>query len=460
LFSALFRQVSCVSWPFQLRSLYETPSLAEGHDLTAAARNGVEEIIQGVRQSGRLLLNEFESKAVLSHYGIPTVETRIARSEDEAVSQASQIGFPVVLKIFSDTITHKTDVGGVKLNLHDEAVVRKAYQSIQTSVAEKVAADQFGGVTVQAMVKLEGYELILGSSVDPQFGPVLLFGSGGQLVEVYKDSALALPPLNTTLAQRLMEQTQVFKALKGVRGRKAVNLAGLESLLVRFSQLVIEQTAIAEIDINPLVASPDRLLALDARIVLHDSAKQKEVPQPAIRPYPTQYVSNWTMKDGREVTIRPIRPEDEPLMAEFHSTLSDRTVYLRYFAALTLSARIVHERLLRICFGDYDREMVLVAEHHPLDGSRPRIVGVGRLNKLRARNEAEVAVLVADEYQNLGLGFRLLGGIVQVARDEKLGRVSSEMLRDNLGMQKLSKRLGFRLRTHSGGESVAAVLEL
>ena len=443
-----------------LRSLYETPSLAEGHDLTAAARNGVEEIIQGVRQSGRLLLNEFESKAVLSHYGIPTVETRIARSEDEAVSQASQIGFPVVLKIFSDTITHKTDVGGVKLNLHDEAAVRKAYQSIQTSVAEKVAADQFGGVTVQAMVKLEGYELILGSSVDPQFGPVLLFGSGGQLVEVYKDSALALPPLNTTLAQRLMEQTQVFKALKGVRGRKAVNLAGLESLLVRFSQLVIEQTAIAEIDINPLVASPDRLLALDARIVLHDSAKQKEVPQPAIRPYPTQYVSNWTMKDGREVTIRPIRPEDEPLMAEFHSTLSDLTVYLRYFAALTLSARIAHERLLRICFGDYDREMVLVAEHHLQDGSRPRIVGVGRLNKLRARNEAEVAVLVADEYQNLGLGFRLLGGIVQVARDEKLGRVSSEMLRDNLGMQKLSKRLGFRLRTHSDGESVAAVLEL
>jgi acetyltransferase len=443
-----------------LRSLYETPSLAEGHDLPAAARNGVEEIIRGVRQSGRLLLNEFESKAVLSHYGIPTVETRTARSADEAVIHASQIGYPIVLKIFSDTITHKTDVGGVKLNLQDEAAVRKAYQSIQTSVAERVGADQFGGVTVQAMVKLEGYELILGSSVDPQFGPVLLFGSGGQLVEVYRDSALALPPLNTTLAQRLMEQTQIFKALKGVRGRKAVNLAGLESLLVRFSQLVIEQTAIAEIDINPLVASPDRLLALDARIVLHDPAKQKTIPQPAIRPYPTQYVSKWTMKDGREVTIRPIRPEDEPLMAEFHSTLSDRTVYLRYFASLTLSARIAHERLLRICFGDYDREMVLVAEHHLQDGSRSRIVGVGRLNKLRIRNEAEVAVLVADKYQNLGLGSRLLSGVVQVARDEQLGRVSSEMLRDNLGMQVLSKRLGFRLRTHSDGQSLAAVLEL
>ena len=199
---------------------------------------------------------------------------------------------------------------------------------------------------MQPMVKLDGYELILGSSIDPQFGPVLLFGSGGQLVEVYKDSALALPPLNTTLAQRLMEQTQIFKALKGVRGRKPVDLARSgERLLVRFSQLVIEQSAIAEIDINPLIASPDRLLALDARIVLHDPAKRSRCPQPAIRPYPTQYVSKWTMKDGREVTIRPIRPEDEPLMAEFHRTLSDRTVYLRYFASLSLSARIAHERL-------------------------------------------------------------------------------------------------------------------
>src|SRR5208283_2135987 len=159
-------------------------------------------------------------------------------------------------------------VGGVKLNLRDEAAVRTAYQSIQTSVAEKVGAEQFGGVTVQAMVKLEGYELILGSSVDPQFGPVLLFGSGGQLVEVYKDRALALPPLNTTLARRLMEQTQIFKALQGVRGRKPVNMAALEALLVRFSQFVLEQRWIAEIDINPLLASPDGLLALDARILL------------------------------------------------------------------------------------------------------------------------------------------------------------------------------------------------
>ena len=209
---------------------------------------------------------------MLSLYGIPTVETRVAASEDEAVRLASEVGFPVVLKVFSETITHKTDVGGVKLNLRDETAVRCAYLAIQSSVTEKVGADQFSGVTVQPMVKLDGYELILGSSVDPQFGPVILFGSGGQLVEVYRDRALALPPLNTTLAQRMMEQTRIFTALKGVRGRKPVNMAALEQLLVRFSQLVLEQPWIAEIDINPLLASPEHLLALDARIVLHGPA--------------------------------------------------------------------------------------------------------------------------------------------------------------------------------------------
>ena len=224
-----------------LRTLYETPSLAEGRELNDEVRVTVLRIIDDACSAGRTLLNEFESKQLLSQYGIPTVETRIARSEEEAIDHAREIGYPVVLKIFSETITHKTDVGGVKLNLTDESAVRNAYRTIQTSVAEKVGADKFAGVTVQPMIKLDGYELILGSSVDPQFGPVLLFGSGGQLVEVYKDRALALPPLNSTLAQRMMEQTQIYTALKGVRGRKPVNLKALESLLVRFSQLVAEQ---------------------------------------------------------------------------------------------------------------------------------------------------------------------------------------------------------------------------
>jgi acetyltransferase len=448
-------------YTYNLRGLYETPTPADQYEMNSASRNQVEQIIQNARSHGRVLLTELESKQLLALYGIPTVETRVAASEDEAAAIAAELGFPIVLKVFSETITHKTDVGGVKLNLQDEAAVRSAYRGIQSSVAEKAGPGQFSGVTVQPMVKLDGYELILGSSLDPQFGPVILFGSGGQLVEVYRDRALALPPLNTTLAQRMIEQTRIFTALKGVRGRQPVNLAALESLLVRFSQLVLEQRWIAEIDINPLLASSERLLALDARVVLHGPAvTPDQLPKPAIRPYPLQYVSSWTMKDGNPVTIRPIRPEDEPLMVKFHETLSDRSVYLRYFCTLSLSRRVAHERLLRICFGDYDREMALVAERtDPATGER-QIIAVGRMNKLHGRNEAEVAVLVSDRYQKLGLGSELFRRVLLIARDEKLSRVSAEMMPDNIGMQIIMKRFGFRFRSGEDPSSLQAYLDL
>ncbi len=447
-------------YTYNLRGLYETPALAEP-SAENATRNQVEQIIQNARSHGRVLLSELESKQLLSLYGIPTVETRAAASEDEAATLASELGFPVVLKVISETITHKSDVGGVKLNLQDEAAVRSAYRAVESSVVEKVGPGQFSGVTVQPMVELDGYELILGSSVDPQFGPVVLFGSGGQLVEVYRDRALALPPLNTTLAQRMMEQTRIFTALQGVRGRKPVNMAALENLLVRFSQLVLEQRWIAEIDINPLLASSERMLALDARIVLHGPAVTlDQLPKPAIRPYPLQYVSTWTMKNGDRVAIRPIRPEDEPLMVKFHETLSDRSVYLRYFCSLSLSRRVAHERLLRICFGDYDREMALVAERtDPATGER-RIIAVGRMNKLHARNEAEVAVLISDRYQKLGLGYELLSRVIQIARDEKLSRVSAELLPDNVAMEAIMRRLGFRVRTGEDPISLQVFLDL
>ncbi|MFZ0537099.1 MAG: bifunctional acetate--CoA ligase family protein/GNAT family N-acetyltransferase [Candidatus Sulfotelmatobacter sp.] len=448
-------------YTYNLRGLYETPTLTENSELENSAREQIARIIENARSHDRVLLNEFESKQVLSLYGIPTVETQVAGTEDEAAVLAAKLGFPVVLKIFSETITHKTEVGGVKLNLPDEAAVRSAYRSIKTSVAQKASLEDFLGVTVQPMAKLDGYELILGSSVDPQFGPVILFGSGGQLVEVYRDRCLALPPLNTTLAQRMMEQTKIFTALKGVRGRKPVDIAALERLLVRFSQLVLEQPWIAEIDINPLLASPDRLLALDARIVLHDrKVTLDQLPQPAIRPYPTQYVVPWTLRDGNQIVIRPIRPEDEPLMVKFHETLSDRSVYLRYFCSLSLSRRVAHERLLRICFGDYDREMALVAEITDPGTGEHKIMGVGRLSKLRSGNEAEVAVLVSDKYQKLGLGYELLRRIVEIARDEKLSQVSAEMLPDNLAMQVIMKRLGFRVRASDDLTSLRAFLEL
>src|SRR6516165_3020361 len=251
-----------------LRSLHETPAIADTLDDAATRRQKAEKLIGSVLSRGRTLLTEAESKALLALYAIPTVTTRAARSEQEAVETARQIGYPVVLKLDSETVTHKTDVGGVKLNLLSSDDVRDAYRSIKTSVSAKAGRQAFQGVTVQPMVRFEGYELILGSSVDPVFGPVLLFGSGGQLVEVYRDRALALPPLNATLAQRLLEQTKIHAALQGVRGRPPVDLAGLKSVLVAFSQLIVELPRIAEVDINPLLASPEKVVALDARVVL------------------------------------------------------------------------------------------------------------------------------------------------------------------------------------------------
>ncbi len=448
-------------YTYNLRGLYETPSLAEDQELDPDSRRQVESILQTARSQGRVLLNEFESKQVLSHYGIPIVETQIARSEDAAVACARSLGYPVVLKIFSETITHKTDVGGVKLNLQDESSVRSAFQAIKSSVSKAVGPDHFSGVTVQPMVRLEGYELILGSSVDSQFGPVILFGSGGPLVEVYRDRALALPPLNSTLAQRLMEQTRIFTAFKGVRGRQPIDVPALASLLVRFSQLVVEQPWISEVDINPLLASPERLLALDARVVLHPpETDPAHLSRPAIRPYPSQYVCQWAMKNGTEVTLRPIRPEDEPLMVKFHQTLSDRTVYLRYFYSLSLSSRVAHDRLVRICFVDYDREMAMVADHRDAKTGQHQILGVGRLVKSHDRNEGEVAVLVTDSCQNQGLGIELFRRVIQVARDEKLSQVTAEILPDNFAMKKVAKKLGFRSQMANDAASTRAVLEL
>jgi acetyltransferase len=431
-------------YSYNLRGLYETPVL---HSQTERepGRNAVAQIIQYVRAAGRSLLSEAESKQLLSAYFIPTVETRIAATADEAVAHAAAITYPVVLKLHSHTVTHKTDVGGVQLNLKDAEAVRAAFRNIQENVRAKAGRQHFLGVTVQPMIARDGYELILGSSIDPQFGPVLLFGRGGQLVEIENDSALALPPLNTTLARRMMEQTRIYKALHGVRGLPAADLPGLETMLVNFSRLVVEQPWIKEIDINPLLAGGDRLLALDARVVLHPAdAREEQLPRPVIRPYPQQYTGEFTMKDGTQVTIRPIRPEDEPLMIDFHSRLSDRSVYLRYFQPLKLTQRTAHERLTRICFIDYDREMALVVELKRPDGSC-EVLGVGRLSKLHGRDEAEIAVLVRDEFQHKGLGTELVGRLLQIAKDEKLKYVISTMMGVNREMRAICKRLNFEL---------------
>lgn len=453
---------------YNLRGIYETPVLPT---LTCDANTRncaiVENIIQAARTAGRTILTEFESKEILAAYGIPVVAGCIAESADKAVECAENIGYPVVLKLYSQTITHKTDVGGVQLNIQNAEAVKLAYQKIEKSVKEKAKADDFMGVTVQPMVKTDGYELIIGSSLDPQFGPVLLFGAGGQLVEIFQDSAIALPPLNTTLARRMMEQTKIYKALQGVRGRKSIDIAALEQLMVEFSQLVVEQPGIKEIDINPLLAipptpvNPGGLIALDARIVLHSADVEKnQLPKLAIRPYPSQYISNWKLENGTPITIRPIRPEDEPLMVQFHKTLSEESIYFRYFHLIKLSQRITHERLTRICFIDYDREMALVAEYQNPETENREILAVGRLSKLHGSDAAEFAMLVSDRFQCQGLGTELVRRLLEVGKNEKICCIYADILADNLGMQRICEKLGFRIETTTDATVLRAEIQL
>jgi acetyltransferase len=491
-----------------LRALYETPMVA-GEE-RRADRDAASALLGAVSAANRSLLTETESKRLLEAYGIPTVPTRVARTADEAVDAAVALGFPVVVKLHSETITHKTDVGGVKLDVRDADGVRVAWREIQASVTEKAGGDHFGGVAVQPMVRVDGYELIVGSTVDPQFGPVLLFGAGGQLVEVLQDRALALPPLNTTLARRVMERTRIWTALGGVRGRPPVDLAALTDLLVRVSQLVVEQPRIRELDLNPVIATPDRVVALDARVVLHGpDVPADALPRPAIRPYPREYVTTWRTRDGSTLTFRPIRPEDEPLLVAFHQTLSEQSVYFRYLHPIALAQRVSHERLSRVCFVDYDRQLVLVAERaaagpeRAAAGAEPavagapatapgrahraagrgqgagaggqaataagaepaaaarEILGVGRLSRLPWKDEAEFALLVSDRFQRQGLGSELLRRLLAVAKSERLRRVVGFISPENQPMLQIARRLGFKLqRPKDDPTMVEATIEL
>jgi acetyltransferase len=258
----------------------------------------------------------------------------------------------------------------------------------------------------------------------------------------------------------MMEQTKIYTALKGVRGRKPVNMKALEDVLVRFSYLVAEQPWIKEIDINPLLVSADDMTSLDARVVLHEAkSDEKDLPKLAIRPYPTKYVTDWKLKDGSPVKIRPIRPEDEPLMVEFHRNLSETTVNQRYMGMLQLEERIAHERLTRICFTDYDCEIPLVVDYKRQDGSH-EILGVGRLNKVHGLDEAVFAIVISDPWQNKGLGTQLLQLLVRMGLQEKLSRITGHMLRDNEGMKRMCERVGFKVTTDKAQGGYKAEIDL
>ncbi len=431
-----------------LKALYETPSLPVAPE-RGEFREEVDRIIAEVSAEGRTLLTEYESKKVLAAYGIPITDTELAHTPEEACAAAADIGYPVVAKLLSRTVTHKTDVGGVVLNLRTPEAVCEAFETIRDSVTAKAGAEHFEGVTIQPMINWSGYELIVGSSPDPQFGPVLLFGMGGQLVEVFRDRALALPPLNTTLARRLIEHTRIATALRGVRGRKAIDVDVLAALLVRFSELVAEQPRIAEIDINPLLASPERIIALDARVVLHPATiDDADLPRLAIRPYPHDYARDYVTSDGVPFEVRPIRPEDEPGLARFHAALSRETVQARYGTDFALAERTAHERLTRICFVDYDREIVLVAELPTADG--PVIGGIARLSRVHASDDKSLTLIVSDAWQRRGIGAQLVRSAIAVSRKEHVGRVIAQLSPDNAPMHELLAEHGFSFEDRDG----------
>jgi acetyltransferase len=444
-------------YAYNIRGIYETPVLPEDQP-GLPDREGAARLIETASRDGRTLLSEADAKALLAAYGIPTVETHVAADEDEAVAAADAIGFPVAVKLNSRHISHKSDVGGVALGVRQPEGVRAAYRDIRRRAEAAGPAGAFEGVSVQPMVEKYGVELIVGASVDPSFGTVILFGAGGRLAEVHRDFSLGLPPLNTTLARRMMEQTRVLDALADHPATREA----LEALLVRFSQLVSEQPRVAEIEINPLLATPDGLLALDARAVLHPAGvPDEDLPRPAIRPYPSAYLEEVTLGDGTRALVRPIRPEDEPLLARFHNDLGEESVYMRYASLMTLEGRVAHDRLARKCFIDYDREMALVVEAE--GASRESVLlGIGRLTRLPGTNAAEFGLLVADRAQGKGIGTVLLERLVRYGRDEGMERIVADILARNRPMQRVAEKLGFAIvRPEDFGDPmVQAVLDL
>ncbi|CAE7194469.1 unnamed protein product [Symbiodinium sp. CCMP2456] len=428
-------------------SNYERIDLKMDLEKVQEGKAEARQLLSKVRASGRSLLTEAESKLLLKAYDIPVTACELASSPDEAAAAAEKIGYPVVMKLNSTTITHKTDVGGVVLNLHSKMAVEKSFLEMKESVSRLASPEGFEGVTIQPMISLKGYEIILGSSIDPQLGPVLLFGMGGSLVEVFKDSAVGLPPLNANLARKMLEETKLYKALLGVRGMKSVNIEALIQIMVRFSVLIVDLPEILECDINPLIASEDSILSLDARVVLHDPKTAPEYwPQPAIRPYPHQYVKIVGLTDEMSAKIRPILPEDEGMMLFFYGAASwpsgcDPTSMPKDEEQMTCSLSRTH--LIRTCFVDFDRSIVLVAE--VVQDGEKMIVGAGRISREQMTNDVTFALQVLPSFRRKSLGSLMLKQLIVVAKEEGASCIKADVLCENTRALRFLEGHGFLL---------------
>ena len=412
------------------------PSLPE--DL-ALDRDAACRIIRDAIAAGRSVLSEVEAKGLLAAYGIPVVPTEVARDPAEVGALAqrwiAQHG-ACVIKILSDDISHKSDVGGVRLGLERAEEAKRAAEDMLERIARLTPAAKIKGFTVQPMIRRpDAHELILGMSVDPTFGPLMMFGAGGTAVEVLRDTAHALPPLDLNLARDLMRQTRVWQLLQGYRNCPAVDVDRIAEVLVRLSYLVARHPEIREIDINPLIADDKEVIALDARVRVADAAASPRVPM-AIRPYPSEWEAEANIEPIGAIGIRPIRPEDEGLYADFFAHVTPDDQRLRFFAA---APRLSHRYLATLTQIDYAREMAFVAVAKPTGA----LLAVARVVADPDYTRGEYAILLRSDLKGRGLGWRLMQHLIAYARSEKLQELHGSVLADNTTMLKMCRELGF-----------------
>jgi acetyltransferase len=424
-----------------LELLYETPE--ELPVDVAPPKRPLMVIMRNMAKENREILNEAEAKTFLEYYGLPVVKTKVAQNADQAADIAKEIGYPVVLKILSPQIVHKTDAGGVVLDIHSEAELREAHERIMQHAKQYNPDAEILGVTVQQMIKKHGYEVIIGAKTDPLFGPVILFGMGGIGVELFKDFSLGLPPLNQTLVRRIMEETKVYQLLKGYRNVPPANIKLLEEIMVLFSQMLIDFPQLKEVDINPLFINEREAYAFDARIVV-DKDKVFEKPEPhqhlVMTPYPKKYETMWKLRDGRTVLLRPIKPEDEPMWLEMFQNFSEQSIRYRFFQIIKDTP---HETRVRYCNIDYDREIAIVPEL--TENGRRKILGVVRVGIEPNGKAGEIAFIVADPWQGFGLGTKLVDYAIEICKDMKIETLYAIMLPDNYRAINLMKKMGFTI---------------
>jgi acetyltransferase len=437
-----------------LELLYETP--VELPVEQAPAKNGLKALIRSICREGRKVLTEEESKRFLAGYKIPCTPVRMAGSADAAAAIAEQVGYPVVLKVISPDIPHRTDAGGIALGIQSKKDLRDRYNEMMARIGECSPHAAVHGVNVQHMVDGVEYQLILGAKKHKDFGAVILFGMAGATALVLKDFSIALPPLNQTLARRLMEETRVYDAMAGNKSREPINLMRLEQIVVSFANLITDFPEIDEMDINPLAMVRGDPLALDARIIIDPGRLEYYSPYPhlVIAPYPTKYITPYTLSDGRQVLLRPIRPEDEPLEREMLASLSPETVRGRFFQSIK---NLSHAELTRFCNIDYEREMAFVVELR--EGAVRKMVGVSRIIIESDFRAGEFAVLVQDGYQNKGLGRKLLDMVIGIAQEKNLEMLYGIVLSDNYRMLDICRQSGFSLeRLEEGLTRVELIL--